>query len=270
MSRHAARAGLGGEHRSRRPSPSTDFVDYRPYHPGDDFRRVDWNVYGRLGTLQVKVTEGRERLNVLFVLDCSGSMAWGGAHDKLKFAVQLVASLGYVALSRADQVRVSLLGADSSGALKGRGRTGELVRFLSSVVPTGQVDLNGRLGDVVPSSPNQALVVVVSDLLVADGVAASWDALLGFDAVVVHVVAPEEMEPRLTGEAELVDAETGEVMHIGASLETLSAYRTRFAEWLDQQRTECERREMRYVRVRTDRPLEQVMLEDLRGAGVLR
>src|SRR5919206_371801 len=80
-----ARAGLGGEHRSRRPSPSTDFVDYRPYQPGDDFRRVDWNVYGRLGSLQVKVTEGRERLDVLLVLDCSGSMGYG-APDKLSFA----------------------------------------------------------------------------------------------------------------------------------------------------------------------------------------
>ena len=53
---------------SRRPAPSTDFVDYRPYVPGDDFRRIDWNVYGRLGSLHVKVTEGRERLAVVLVL----------------------------------------------------------------------------------------------------------------------------------------------------------------------------------------------------------
>jgi hypothetical protein len=124
--------------------------------------------------------------------------------------------------------------------------------------------------DAVPRSAGQALVVVVSDLLVPDGVAASLDALLGCDVVVLHVVAPEELEPALTGEAELVDAETGEVMQIGASLETLSAYRTAFAEWLDGQRSECERRGMRYVRVRSDRPLEQVVLEDLREAGVLR
>ena len=60
VSRRPARAGTGGEHPSRRPAASTDFVDYRPYHPGDDFRRVDWNVYGRLGSLQVKLTEGHE------------------------------------------------------------------------------------------------------------------------------------------------------------------------------------------------------------------
>src|SRR5215831_8446868 len=89
VTRRSARAGLGGEHRSRRPSPSTDFVDYRPYHPGDDFRRLDWNVYGRLGSLQVKVTEGRERLDLLLVLDCSSSMDYGEP-DKLGVATRLV------------------------------------------------------------------------------------------------------------------------------------------------------------------------------------
>src|SRR2546423_8727113 len=77
VTRRPARAGLGGEHRSRRPSPSTEFVDYRPYQPGDDLRRVDWNVYARLGSLQVKVTEGRERLEVVLLLDCSSSMVNG-------------------------------------------------------------------------------------------------------------------------------------------------------------------------------------------------
>ena len=92
VSRRPARAGPGGEHPSRTRAPSTDFVDYRPYNPGDDFRRVDWNIYGRLGSLQVKVTEGRERLDLVLVLDCSSSMAYGQP-DKLEFATHLVAAL---------------------------------------------------------------------------------------------------------------------------------------------------------------------------------
>src|SRR4051794_18097320 len=91
VSRRLAQAGLGGEHRSRHRAPSTDFIDHRPYQPGDDFRRVDWNVYGRLGTLQVKLTEARERLDITLVLDCSASMALG-APSKLQLAAQLVAA----------------------------------------------------------------------------------------------------------------------------------------------------------------------------------
>src|ERR671926_862661 len=104
VSRQPARAGLGGEHRSRRRAPSTEFVEFRPYQPGDDFRRVDWNIYGRLGSLQVKLTEGRERLEVVLVLDCSSSMDYGQP-DKLTFAAQLVAALGYVGVARSDSVR---------------------------------------------------------------------------------------------------------------------------------------------------------------------
>src|SRR5262249_23691136 len=142
-------AGPGGEHRSRHPSPSTDFVDYRPYHPGDDFRRIDWNVYGRLGTLQLKLTEGRERLDVVLLLDCSSSMAYGTA-DKLEYAARLVAALGYVGMTRADMVRIVCLTSKSDqppglGPFGRRSRMPELVRELSNVAPTGTVDLNQGL-----------------------------------------------------------------------------------------------------------------------------
>jgi len=86
----------------------------------------------------------------------------------------------------------------------------------------------------------------------------------------LHVVSPEEMEPRLSGELELVDAETNEVLELGVSLETLAAYRDRFAAWLDERENECRTRGIRYVRVRTDRPVTSVILDDLRRGGVLR
>ena len=75
--RRPVAGGLGGEHRSSARASSTDFADYRPYIPGDDFRRIDWNAYGRFGTLYVKLTEAREQLPVHILLDASRSMAWG-------------------------------------------------------------------------------------------------------------------------------------------------------------------------------------------------
>src|SRR6476646_1467267 len=46
--------GLMGEHRALRRTTGIEFADFRPYSPGDDLRRVDWNAYARLGTLQVR------------------------------------------------------------------------------------------------------------------------------------------------------------------------------------------------------------------------
>jgi hypothetical protein len=116
------------------------------------------------------------------------------------------------------------------------------------------------------------LVIVVSDLLALPGIAPGLDALRAMqaDVVVVHLVSPEELDPRLSGELELVDAETDEVLELGVSLDTLAAYRTRFATWLADREAESRQRGIRYVRVRTDRPLASVVLDDLRRGGVLR
>ena len=274
--RRPAGAGLGGEHRSRRPSPSTEFLDYRPYQPGDDFRRIDWNVYGRLGSLQVKVTEGRQRLEVILVLDCSSSMD-AGTPDKLSFAADITAALAYVGMSRADSVRVLCLGRDRLSAELGpfgrRSRMPELMAGLKRIAPVvGAVDLNGAIETCRDAASRQTLVLVVSDLLTSDGVAGGLGALQArlADVVVVHVVSPDELDPRLSGEVELVDAETNRVLELGISLETLAAYRARYAAWLDERAAECRTRGIRYARVRTDQPLNMVILDQLRSAGILR
>jgi uncharacterized protein (DUF58 family) len=274
VARDPARAGLGGEHRSRRRAPSTDFIDYRPYQPGDDFRRVDWNVYGRLGTLQVKLTEGRERLDLVLVLDCSASMAYG-APDKLTFGAQLVASLAYIGLARSDSVRIITLRNGEStrlGPLSGRPRLPDLVRFLSAIQPGGRVDLMSALAECVPSEAKRPLVVIVSDLLSASGLSDAIETLQAqrVDLVVLQLMSPDELDPRLSGDVELVDSETGEVLELGASLATLATYKRRYAAWLDEQTATCTNRGVRYARLRTDREAASVILSELRQAQVVR
>ena len=273
VSRLPARAGLGGEHRSRRRAPSTEFVEYRPYQPGDDFRRVDWNVYGRLGSLQVRVTEGRERLELILALDCSASMAWGEP-DKLAFAARTVAALAYVGLGRFDAVRLVQLGhpRGSIGPLRGRRRFGEVVQALSDGGAHGRLDLSAHVAACLPSPARQGLVVLVSDLLTPEGVEAGLDGLLhqGVDVIVLHVLSPQELSPDLVGELELLDAETNERLEVGLSLAVLKQYRERLDGWLERQEGVCSQRGLRYLRLRTDRPLDSVLLDDLRRGNVLR
>ncbi len=274
VSRRHARAGTGGDHVSRRRAPSTDFVDYRPYHPGDDFRRIDWNVYGRLGSLQVKVTEGRERLDVLLVLDCSSSMAYGSP-SKLEVGAQLVSALSYVGAGRADSVRVTCLGVQLPGRwpLRRRSHVSQLARELSQIAPSGLLDLNVALGTCVPSDASvHSLAVVISDLMTPDSISGALDTLRGrvADVAVLHLLAREELEPNLSGEVELIDAETGSATELGVSQATLTAYRARFAAWLDAREAECRGRGLRYRRVTTDTPLSTTVLRDLREMGLLK
>src|SRR5689334_17313648 len=76
------------ERRTRKPGAGVEFADYREYSPGDDYRQVDWNVYGRSDRLMLRLHEQEEDLSVYLLLDCSGSMS-AGSPPKLDYAKQI-------------------------------------------------------------------------------------------------------------------------------------------------------------------------------------
>jgi uncharacterized protein (DUF58 family) len=273
VTRRPSRAGLGGEHTSRRRAPSAEFVDYRPYVPGDDLRRVDWNVYGRLGALEVKLTEARERAELVLALDCSASMAWG-TPDKFDAARQATAALAYVGLARFDRVRIVRLGYGgaerSLGPMHGRARLSEVLGFLEQSHPVGQLDLDQQLLDGSVRR-GQRLLILISDLLSPGGIERAIDALQarGTELVVVHVIAPQERQPETLGDLELIDAESHGVLEVGLSEDVLRLYCARFAGWLERQRELCLGRGVRYVLASTDRPISALMLSDMRQAAIL-
>ncbi len=105
------RAGaLRGERRSLKRGAGLEFADFRDYVPGDDLRRVDWNVYARLDRPYVKLREEEEDLAVHLLVDASQSMDWGeGPQHKFNYALQLAAGLGSIGLSTGDRISVVML-----------------------------------------------------------------------------------------------------------------------------------------------------------------
>ena len=105
VSRRAFRGSVKGERRSPRRGHSVEFADYRAYGIGDDLRYVDWNVYGRLDRLHVKLFVDEEDLCLHLLVDASASMAFGRP-TKLEYAVRLAAGTApglEAALSLADR-----------------------------------------------------------------------------------------------------------------------------------------------------------------------
>src|SRR5438445_954830 len=100
-----AKSSAKGERRSRARGQSVEFADYRNYVQGDDFRYLDWNLYGRLDRLFLKLYEEERELPVRIFLDASESMSFGEPR-KFDFARQVAAAIGYVALSGFDRVSV--------------------------------------------------------------------------------------------------------------------------------------------------------------------
>jgi hypothetical protein len=214
-------------------------------------------------------------MELVLFLYCSATMAWG-KFDKLSFGASVVAALGFIGLARSDVVSIVCLRESEPstmlGPLRGRSRIADMLRQLSQVGSSGRVDLNPALQACASSEPRQRLVVLVSDLLTPQGIGSGLDGLRTqhTDVVVLHVFSPEEQDPRIAGEVELVDSETHETLELGASLATLDAYRSRYARWLAEQESTCTSRGIRYVRLASNRAVESVVLDDLRRAEILR
>ncbi|MDP8923896.1 MAG: DUF58 domain-containing protein, partial [Chloroflexota bacterium] len=281
--RRPASGGVGGEHRSRARAPSPDFADYRQYIPGDDFRQIDWNAYGRLGHLYVKQSEAREQLAVHILLDASQSMAWGaapatkgapaGTPSKLGYARNLAAALAYLSLARYDRVSATALGETPRqlATVQGRGRFGTVVAFLDEVRPAGRMGLDDALAAYRVNRRLGGQAVLISDMLSPDGWQTGLDALqrAGLDVVVLHLLSPGELEPEVGGELELIDAETGEVVEVSLTAKTIAEYRTRLDRWCAEIEQFCSERAIAYVRVRTDTPLADLLLNTLRRSLIL-
>ena len=97
LSRRAMAGQMQGERRSPKRGQSVEFADFRPYAPGDDFRRIDWNAYARLERFFLKLFVEEQDLTVHLLVDTSPSMDWGEP-NKLRFALRAAGALGYVAL----------------------------------------------------------------------------------------------------------------------------------------------------------------------------
>jgi uncharacterized protein (DUF58 family) len=265
--------GPAGEHLGRGQSASIEFSDHRPYSPGDDFRRIDWNALARLDELTIRVTESREDVGLYVILDCSSSMASDDG-VKARLARQLAAGLAYLALNQLDVVRVYGVGdgvVSRSPRYTGRKQAADVFRLLRTLPVVPATDLGGAFAAFLADRPAAGLVLVLSDLLNASEYRPGLRRIVqaGFEVALVHILSEAELNPRLWGDVELIDSETAETIKISMTLDTLSSYRRDLEHWQNDLNDFCRSIGVRYVQVPAERGLESVLLGDFRRYGLL-
>jgi uncharacterized protein (DUF58 family) len=217
--------------RIKKTGAGSEFADHRPYTPGDDLRAVDWNVYGRLGRLIVRLFEEDEDLSVYFLLDSSCSMKIGGKFDHAR---RSAAALAYLALSGSDRVSFYSFSSRLESALPpktGQAQIFPVMEFLESLEPAGDTDVAAAAKEFVSKTRRRGLVVLVSDMFSAKGVedAVKFITFNRFELFALHAAAGDDESPVLTGDLALRDSETGEVMLAAVGANTLKAYGEAFA-----------------------------------------
>lgn len=283
-----AKSAARGERRSRARGQSVEFADYRNYVAGDDLRYLDWNLYGRLDRLFLKLYEEERELPVRIFLDASESMLFGSP-SKFDFARQVAAAVGYVALCGFDRVAVQVFpdpatpadgdaaSASLQAAVRGslravRGRKSSMAYFanLNALRGGGAADLNAALQRGAMESRQAGVALVLSDFLDPAGYEAGLTSLVarGFQVNAVQVLAPDELDPTAFGDLRLVDAETGALQEVTFGKYRLAAYRETVARFVQRLREFCKGRGIHFFSVSSGASLEDLLLRQLRSAEV--
>jgi hypothetical protein len=284
--------GIAGEHRSRRRGASPEFADFKSYSQGDDFRRIDWNTYGRLDGLFVRLSEVTTELSVHVLLDASASMDWRGDEavpTKLTYARRVAGALGYVALWHFDRVTVAPFGerlAAPFGPVQGRAQAVPMLRYLDALAPMGETALVATIDRYARERRRPGVLLLVSDLLSGEP-AELREALRGLRArgwqvAVIHVLDEAEVAPAaaaryLSGDApsgprapaELLAVEGGERLRLSPTDGVLDRYGALIEAWLAQTEEACRAEEAIYVRLLSGWDFEEVVVGLLHRRGVV-
>ncbi|HMI90560.1 MAG TPA: DUF58 domain-containing protein [Polyangiales bacterium] len=273
VSRRVFAGRTRAEQRSRKAGAGVEFADYRRYYPGDDYRQIDWNVYGRIDRLVLRLYEQEEDLSVYLLLDCSGSMAFGSPR-KLDYGKQIAAALAYVALNHLDRVSVSAL-ADAVTArmppTRGRHRIFPIFDFLRPLQASGSTRLADAVGTFVAQNKRRGVAVLISDLYDPAGFEAALDRLryARFEPHVVHLVDPREGVPSARGDVELIDAETGERRQATLTPRLLERYAQAYRAHQERVASACVQKQVGLFALDVRTPVADAMLHLLRRGGLV-
>ncbi len=272
-----AKSSAKGERRSKARGQSVEFADYRNYVAGDDLRYLDWNLFGRLDRLFLKLYEEERELPVRIFLDASESMTFGEPR-KFDFARQVAAAIGYVALCGFDRVTIVPFpekAADSTarGALRQvRGRKSSLTYFqnLSALTAGGTANLNEALRRGALEARQAGVAMVLSDFLDPAGYEAGLTALVGrgFQVNAVQILAPEELSPATFGDLRLIDAETGAMQEVTFGKFRLHAYQQTVQNFCQRLKEFCSSRGVNFFTVSSATSLEELLLKQLRASEI--
>jgi len=270
--RRAVSGQMGGERRSRRRGQSVEFADFRNYTPGDDFRLIDWNAYARLDRFMLRLFVAEEELPLSVFVDLSGSMDWG-TPNKADTARKLAGAIAYVALAALDRVRLTVFadGPTSGGApYRGRRAAAELFARLQSFPAGGVTSYEKLVWPIGRQRPGMS--VLITDGLGEPGVDTALSALQRAqqEGAVLQLLAPQELTPDWSGDARLRDAETGVEREFTATPMTQGAYLNALKDRTEDIERAAHRRGLRFARLSTDQPIDDMVQLTLRRIGLLR
>lgn len=270
---------FGGKHLVRTYGQTVEFADYREYMLGDDIRRIDWNLYSRFEKYFIKLFTDERQMHAQIFLDCSASMG-KASPDKGAYAVATAAALGFLSVHNMDKVSFKLIKGDRAedpfGTIVGKNTFFKAVRDLEQIEYADEVNI----GAAVTSCPNTGigtgLTIIISDFF-SDN---DWKKAVDYlcykrrQVLLIRVLTPEELDPSYNGRINLIDSESVDLadarnMKIKITRGMLAAYSEALNDLTDDIKSFCASRDVGFISLDTEKPIEKMLFGELLKAGVM-
>jgi uncharacterized protein (DUF58 family) len=243
-------------------------VGYREYRKGDDFKLVDWKVYGRTEKLYIREHEEERSLVVHILLDGSASMDCEG---KFSFASRLAAGFAYLAAADNEKYAISLFCKKLYPGEPKRGRRSlfQSIEDLDAIKPHGTTSHKAVADQMDSLLKSTSLVVLISDMLgETEDVLYSIYRLAGHELVIIQVLAPSEMELDYKGDIKFMNPEGGEPVITRITEAERSEYLKKLSQHNHQIQEACTQVGADYFLFASDRPVFDAFSEMLSLAVV--
>jgi uncharacterized protein (DUF58 family) len=260
---------LSGLHKSPHQGQSVEFAEHKEYAPGDELRHLDWKAYAKFDRFYVKRFEHETDLRAVLVVDASASMGYrSGALSKLEVATTLAGALSYLMVRQQDAAGLSLLTGDTIRDIPPRAAAGHLMTLLGTLEELqakGGTHLHAAADHLAEAVPRRALVVVLSDLF--DDAPDALRRILQLrarrhDLAVFQILDPDELEFPFDDPTLFLSMEDERRLEVNAR-EIRESYLEELGEFLAQTKALCAESDVDYQLVRTDEPLDAVLLQFL-------
>ncbi len=242
------------------------FKDHAIYSPGEDFRSVDWRVFGRTDKLYVKRYEEERNLTVHVIMDFSASMGFGTAMTKAEYASMLGVGFSYLALKNNEKFVLSTF-SDSLELFrprKGRAQLASMVEFLNNKRPKGLSKLEQSLGGYKRLISSKSYVVIISDFLYdLEDVKKALRHFKNHRLILIQVLDKIEKNLDLEGDFKLKDLETNEVLRTFINPFARKQYSGMLQEHVDKLQQACNEVNAQFYSANTGQNVFDVFFEVL-------
>lgn len=264
-------SAYAGGRRSKEKGVSVEFSDFREYSPGDDFRRVDWNAYGRFNKLYLKIfMEEREALFNIFI-DTSKSMHFG-VHNKGIFSLRLAGAISHIVLNGNDRVKLFPFNSEENKegiTISGRAGINRILKYLEAIEFNGTTNL-GRNIKTLPIK-GKGISVILSDFYNLEELKETLIFLKhkGQEIILVQVLSQEELEPTLRGDLKLNDIEEHNKMDISLYGRAIEIYKDKLDEFITDIKTLSRKYGATYILANTKDNLEKIIFKEFTSRGII-